>query len=62
MGTPMSPLELLNLIINSVISIQGAYFSTFDIFFYLGTPLNRPEYVKTHLVEFPQELIDEYEL
>ena len=31
-------------------------------FFYLSTPLGRPEYVKTQLSKTPQEFISEYNL
>ena len=31
-------------------------------YFYLGTPLNRPKYVKIRLSDFPPEFIDEYDL
>ena len=31
-------------------------------FFYLGTSLDRPEYVKIKLADIPQEFVDEYDL
>ena len=47
MGTPTASLELFKLIINSILSKRGVLYATFDIKkFYLGTPLNQPEYVK----------------
>ena len=49
--------------INSVLSRKNAKFCTFDIAnFYLGTPLDRPEYVRIRLDDVPQEFIDEYNL
>eukprot|EP00804_Cyclotella_cryptica_P010308 CCRYP_012223-RA/>CCRYP_012223-RA protein AED:0.11 eAED:0.15 QI:0/0/0/1/0/0.5/2/0/935 len=62
-GTKTAPLELVKLMINSVLSRTNAKFCTFDIAnFYLGTPLDRPEYVRIRLDDFPQEFIDEYNL
>ena len=49
--------------INSILSITGAKYVCFDIeFFYLSTPLGRPEYVKIQVSKIPQEFIDEYDL
>eukprot|EP00804_Cyclotella_cryptica_P026150 CCRYP_013039-RC/>CCRYP_013039-RC protein AED:0.28 eAED:0.28 QI:0/0/0/1/0/0.66/3/0/379 len=49
--------------INSVLSRHNAKFCTFDISnFYLGTPLDRPEYVRIRIDDIPQEFIDEYDL
>ena len=46
-GTNTASLELFKLMINSTLSRKGAKFACFDIEnFYLGTPLDRPEYVK----------------
>jgi hypothetical protein len=62
-GTKTAPLELVKLMINSVLSRQGAKFCTFDISnFYLCTPLDRPEYIKIKLSDIPQDFIDEYNL
>ena len=48
---------------NSVISTPGARYATADVKnFYLGTPLDRPEYMKMKIELFPQEFIDEYDL
>ena len=63
MGTNTSSLELVKLVINIVLSLQGAKFACFDVAnFYLGTPLDHPEYVKIKLADMPQEFIDEYNL
>ena len=62
-GTNTASLELFKLIINSVLSRSGARYVCFGIdFFYLSTPLGRPEYVKIQLSKIPQEFIAEYNL
>ena len=62
-GTPTASLELFKLLINSVLSCKGARFVCFDMNnFYLGTPLDRPEYVRIHPKETPQEFITKYNL
>ena len=49
-STNTSLLELFKIMINSVLSRAGAKYVCFDIeFFYLSTPLGRPEYVKIKL-------------
>ena len=53
-GTPMDSLELVKLLINSVLSLQGAKFFTFDVKrFYLVTPLNCLEYACVRLTDIP---------
>ena len=62
-ATPTASLVLVKLIVNSVLSCPGAKFCSFDVKnFYLGTPMERPEYVKIKLTDIPQEFIDEYNL
>ena len=62
-GTNTASIELFKLMINSVLSRAGANCVCFDIeFFYLSTPLGRPEYVKIQLSKIPQEFITEYNL
>ena len=62
-GTNTTDLELVNLIINIVLSRRGAKFVWFYIKnFYLGTPLDRPEYANIRLSNIPQESVDEYNL
>ena len=62
-GTPTASLELFKILINSVLSRKGAHFVCFDIKnFYLGTPLDRPEYAHIHLKGIPEEFIAEYNL
>ena len=54
-GTITSLLELFKLMINSIISQEGAKYVCFDIEnFYLSTPLGRPEYVKIQLSKSPK--------
>ena len=48
---------------NSVLSRKGAKFITYDIRnYYLATPLDYTEYVKTKLTDIPQYFIDKYNL
>ncbi len=62
-GTKTGSLELVKLQLNDVLSTPQARFAGFDIKdFYLGTPLDRPEYVRIKLADIPQEFIDEYDL
>ncbi|KAL7425759.1 hypothetical protein ACHAXH_000120 [Discostella pseudostelligera] len=62
-GTRTGSLELVKLQINSTLSTPGARFACFDISnFYLGTPMDRPEYVRIKLTDIPTEFIDEYTL
>ena len=62
-GTKTTSLEIFKLMINSTLSRKGARFACFDVEnFNLGTPLDRPEYIKVQLSKIPQEFIDEYKL
>ena len=62
-GTKTGSLEVVKLILNDVLSTPQARMATFDISnFYLGTPLDRPEYVRIKITDIPQEFIDEYNL
>jgi hypothetical protein len=62
-GTKTAPLELIKLMINSVLFHKNAKFCTFDISnFYLGTPLDHPQYVCIHINDIPQEFNSEYNL
>ena len=59
-GTNTTSLEIFKLMINSFLSREGAKYVCFDIeFFYLSTPLGRPEYGKIQLSKIPQEFIVE---
>jgi hypothetical protein len=62
-GTKTGSLELVKLQLNSVLSTKDARFACYDISnFYLGTPLDRPEYVRIKISDIPQEFTDEYNL
>ena len=62
-GTKTGSLEVVKLQINSVLSTKDARFACYDISnFYLGTPMDRPEYVRIHISQIPQDFIDEYDL
>ena len=51
------------LLLNSVVSTPNARYMTADIGnFYLGTPMDRAEYMFLPLSYIPKEIIDEYEL
>ena len=48
---------------NSVLSTKGAKYITLDLKdFYLGTPMERPEYMRLPMKLIPQEIIDKYNL
>ena len=62
-GTKTASLDLVKLVINSVLSRKDAKFVCFDISnFYLGTPLDRPEYARVNTRDIPVEFYDEYNL
>ena len=63
LGTPTADLLTVKLLLNSVISTTGAKFMGIDIKnFYLNTPMERFEYMKMKLSNFPQDIIDQYKL
>ena len=62
-GTPTADLLTVKLLLNSVISTEGARFMGIDIKnFYLNTPMDRPEYLRMKLDNFPDDVIDHYNL
>eukprot|EP00957_Ditylum_brightwellii_P199641 15219360-Ditylum_brightwellii.AAC.1 len=62
-STPTASLKLVKLTINSVLSRPNARFCSFDVSnFYLGTPMERPEYIKIKLTDITQEFMDKYNL
>ncbi len=62
-GTKTGSLELVKLQINSDLSTTDARFASFDISnFYLGTPLDWPEYVRIKINDIPDKFITEYNL
>jgi hypothetical protein len=62
-GTKTGSLETVKLLLNSVLSTPTAHFASFDISnFYLGTPLDRPEYARIKLSDIPDDFVQEYSL
>lgn len=62
-GTKTGSIKMVKLLLNSTISTPDARFACFDISnFYLGTLLNRPEYVRIKILDISQEFIHEYNL
>jgi hypothetical protein len=62
-STRTAGLTTAKILINSVISTQGAKFLVIDINnFYLNTPLGRFEYMVINLASLPQETIEKYDL
>jgi hypothetical protein len=62
-GTQTGSLELVKLQLNSVLSTDNSCFACYDLKnFYLGTPMDRPEYVRIRLADIPQDFADEYDL
>ena len=62
-GAKTGLLELVKLMINIVCLQPADQFMTMDLGnFYLGTPLDCPEYVCVELSTIPQEFIEEYNL
>ena len=62
-GTPTADMLLIKMLFNSVVSTPGAKFMTIDIKnFYLCTPLKRKEYLRMHIENFPEDVIDHYNL
>ena len=62
-STATAEMLLVKIFFNSIISTRGARFMSIDISnFYLGTPMQRKEYMKIKLTDIPQEIIDEYHL
>ena len=62
-GTKTGAIEVVKGVLNSVCSRPGAKYLCADIDnYYLGTPLDRPEYARIRITDIPQEFIDEYNL
>ena len=62
-GTPTASLLTVKMLLNSVISTRGAKFMTIDIKdFYLNTPMERPEYLRMKIANFPDNVIEHYKL
>ncbi len=61
--TKTGSLELVKLMVNSFCSRPKVRFLADDLGnFYLGTPLDRKEYIRIKLSVIPQEFIDKYNL
>ena len=59
--TQIADIITAKVIFNSVISIPGASFITYNIKnFYLVTPMKIYEYIRLHINIIPQEIIDKY--
>ena len=57
----MPDLLIVKVLLDSVVSTPGAKFVTIDISnFYLNTPLDRYEYMKMKLSNFPDNIIELY--
>ena len=62
-GTPTADVPVIKLLWNSTLSTPGAKYFTLDISnFYLGTPMDRPEYMKMPMKIMPPEIIEKYNL
>ena len=62
-ATPTASLELVNLIINSVLSCHGVKLSCFIVKnFYLATTMDQSKFVKIKIEDIPQEFVLEYSL
>ena len=62
-SAPTADVPVIKLLWNSVLSTPGAKYFTMDISnFYLGTPMERPEYMRLPIKIIPQEIIEKYNL
>ena len=62
-GTPTANLLTVKLLINSIVSTSGVKFLGLDLKdFYLNTPMDRPEFLRMKLDNFPDDVIDQYNL
>ena len=62
-ATPTAELATVNLHLNSVISDVNASYMTVDIKdYYLGTPMNRFEYMRIPVKHIPEDIIHQYNL
>ena len=62
-GTRTADMLTVKLLLNSVVSTPGAKFMSLDISnFYLMAPMDRPEYMQMNLSDFPDDIIEEYNL
>jgi hypothetical protein len=62
-GTKTGSLEVVKLTLNDTLSTPNARFASYDLKnFYLGTPLDRPEYIRIRVSDIPEEFYKEYNL
>ena len=62
-STDTAGLELIKVHWQSILSTENAKYMTIDIGnFYTNTPMDRYKYMRMHISEIPQEIIDEYNL
>ena len=62
-SAPTCSLPTVKLLWNSVLSTQGAKYFTMDIsIFYLGSPLDKPEYMRMPVKLMPEEIVEKYNL
>lgn len=53
----------IKLLLNSIVSMQGAKFMTIDIKdFYFNTPMARPEFMRLKINDLPESIIEQYKL
>ena len=58
-SAPTADLPTIKMLWNSVLFTPGAKYFTMDISnFYLGTPMERPEFMRLPIKVIPQEIID----
>ena len=62
-GTPTAYLSTVKLLLNSLVSTNGAKFFTLDIKnFYLNTPMEGFEYMRLKMEDIPENVIEKYGL
>jgi hypothetical protein len=62
-STPTAGITTVKLLFNSVISTPNARLTVFDLKdFYLGTPMERYDYMRIPLSAIPQSIIEQYAL
>ena len=62
-GTPTADVPVIKLLWNSTLSTKNAKYMTMDISnFYLGTPMDRPEFMRMPIKIIPPEIIKKYDL
>ena len=62
-ATKNAEIQTANLLFNNSISTKVGQFMCIDLnYFYLGTPMNRYEYMWIKISDIPQDIIDQYGL